>query len=482
MSISACQCCCLRRRRSPWLGPGPGLANTEDKPKACSRLAAAAAPPGCLVQVDALGIINICVPTPPPMPLLQAAAVARGRPPLDPGTNGVIKSRQLASGHWEARTYYRDFNGETLRPAASGPTSSAAERALKKRLTKLTAASAKNAPLARDDRFNKTLDMWIEDQEHRVRHGTLGDGSLRTYLVFLEAHIRPRLGKLRNHEVKVRTCDKLVKDKRDELGYTSAKTIRTVLSAACGLAVRYEAMDQNPVKSIERLAMGAGDQKKVKSMTMPQVHAMWDALATYAVRRQRDSKRRRIGHRSLVWPDLPDLSKGMLSTSVRIGEVLAITGEEVIRDTDGNTVIVVDWHIVRERGKGLVRKPGRKGNQPGIELQVPEWSVPMWRARKLAAGTGPLWAARDGGWLDPSNTIGRLRDALDESGFAWVTSHVWRKTVSRFMDEAGVSIGEIADQLGNTRAVAERHYVGKRKRNTKGAAALEALKQEDTGS
>ena len=40
-------------------------------------------------------------------------------------------------------------------------------------------------------------------------------------------------------------------------------------------------------------------------------------------------------------------------------------------------------------------------------------------------------------------------DALHDSGLAWVTSHVWRHTVATLLDEAGLTITEIADQLGN---------------------------------
>jgi integrase len=87
-----------------------------------------------------------------------------------------------------------------------------------------------------------------------------------------------------------------------------------------------------------------------------------------------------------------------------------------------------------------------------------------------------VFASLSGEWLDPSNTINRLRVALNQSGFEWVTSHVWRRTVGTLLDEAGLAVAEIADQLGNTRAVAEKHYIRTRATNTKGAAALESIR------
>jgi integrase len=64
---------------------------------------------------------------------------------------------------------------------------------------------------------------------------------------------------------------------------------------------------------------------------------------------------------------------------------------------------------------------------------------------------------------------------MDAIGYGWVTSHVWRKTVATVLDEAGLNLGEIADQLGNTREIVERHYVQKRPTNERAAAALEGV-------
>jgi integrase len=96
----------------------------------------------------------------------------------------------------------------------------------------------------------------------------------------------------------------------------------------------------------------------------------------------------------------------------------------------------------------------------------------MWRRRKLAADTGPLFPSWNGEWLDPSNLIHRVREAFDTSGYDWVTSHVFRKTVATVLDEAGLPIGAMADQLGNTRTVAEKHYIARRIANDHAAEAL----------
>jgi integrase len=130
-------------------------------------------------------------------------------------------------------------------------------------------------------------------------------------------------------------------------------------------------MDANPVKSMRRLSTPADPEASVTAMTLEQVHDMWVALRSFAESKATGGKR--LGSRVVVWADLADLSEAMLCTGVRIGEVLALRGEDVVRDDDGQTVVVVAGHIVRVTGEGIRREPWRKGRRAGVELGVPPW-------------------------------------------------------------------------------------------------------------
>lgn len=414
------------------------------------------------------------------------------RRPLPPGVHGNITVREIAPGVFKARCWYRALNGEMLRPAARGKSETDAIYSLQEALAEL-AKKAVKGELTADDRFRKGAEMWLDERREDVANGVLSANSLEVYESVLKNHVLPRVGSLRFRECKVAVFNSLIRSKRTDLGYSSAATIRTVCSGICGLAVQHEALDANPIRSISRLVQAAQDRKEIVAMKAKQIHQMWDALADYATKKEKDEIGRRLGRRSLVWKDLPDLSRGMLALGTRIGELLAITGSDVELDTEGRYLepdevapaepyvyVTVDWHLVREKGKGIIRKRGRKGPDGGKEgsiLRVPMWSKPMWLRRKLAAGEGPIFASLEGGWLDPSNTTKRLRAALDGSGFAWVTSHVWRKTVDGFMEESGMTPTERADHLGNTPAVEEKHYRPKRKINRKAAAALEVIER-----
>lgn len=128
----------------------------------------------------------------------------------------------------------------------------------------------------------------------------------------------------------------------------------------------------------------------------------------------------------------------MLATGIRIGEVLAPSGNDVTKNDDSNPAVWINADIIRVTGQGIVRVPGRKGNKPGLLLTVPP-TVRLAR-RRLA---GPVQHHQP-----PARSARQDRVRLV-------------KTVATLLDEAGLNVGEIADQLGNTRAVTERHYIKK---------------------
>ena len=230
-------------------------------------------------------------------------------------------------------------------------------------------------------------------------------------------------------------------------------------------------MHANPIRSVSRL-VGA-TQKEVVALTADQRADLLAKLEELARKRGVDSVGRSLGPRARIWLDMPDLVRTMLATGVRLGELLAL--DDAAFDAEART-LAIDWRIIRVPGHGLQRRALRKGNQRGLLLRVPKWSVPMLSRRTDAAmGGSPLFPSASGGWLDPSNVINRIGEAFDECGYNWVTSHVFRKTVATVLDEANLPTGAVADQLGNTRAVAEKHYIARRVANEQAADALENM-------
>jgi integrase len=161
----------------------------------------------------------------------------------------------------------------------------------------------------------------------------------------------------------------------------------------------------------------------------------------------------------------------MLATGVRIGEALAVSWDEV--DVAAG-VVNIDYTLIRIKGVGLVRK--RTNSLAGERtLPLPAFALTMLHRRKLATGgRGPLFPDSAEGWRDPSNTSRDLRNARGSDEFAWVTSHVFRKTAATEMDMAGLTPRQVADQLGHAKvSMTQDRYFGRRAVDRAGAEALD---------
>jgi integrase len=75
--------------------------------------------------------------------------------------------------------------------------------------------------------------------------------------------------------------------------------------------------------------------------------------------------------------DLPDLSRFMMATGVRIGEALALIWDGI--DIDPGTV-AVNYTVIRVKGVGLIRK-STKTEAGERTLPLPAWAVEMLKQR-----------------------------------------------------------------------------------------------------
>ena len=63
---------------------------------------------------------------------------------------------------------------------------------------------------------------------------------------------------------------------------------------------------------------------------------------------------------------------------------------------------------------------------------------------------------------DQSNSAKAIRGVLDGAGFEWAVPHTFRRTVATLLNEAGIPIARIADQLGHADpSMTARVYLGR---------------------
>lgn len=157
-----------------------------------------------------------------------------------------------------------------------------------------------------------------------------------------------------------------------------------------------------------------------------------------------------------------------------IGEALAVEWHQV--DFKARTA-TFDSTVIRVTGKGLLQNTTKTGS--GVRtLLLPVRAMEMLQQRFLRNPRldAPVFPDAKGGFRDPRNTRRDLRNARGSEGFAWVTSHNFRKTAATILDEAGLTGRRIADQLGHARpSMTHDVYLGRNSINPRAAAALEDI-------
>ncbi|MFI0471001.1 tyrosine recombinase XerC [Saccharopolyspora sp. 5N102] len=353
-------------------------------------------------------------------------------------------------------TKFRDFDGVTRPVERTGRTKAAAERNLKKALVERGKVRG-GASIKPETKFRDVAGLWLKALERKVDAGTRSPTTFDQYRSNLHLHVLPALGELRvGQEVTVPAAEAFLQALRTNKDVSVAKTARSVASGVMAHAVRHGALEQNPFRETSRLEKKR--RKRVRSLTL-------DERVKWLEQLEADDKANR-------W-DLPDLSRFMLATGVRIGEALAVFWPEVDL---GEGLVAVDYNVVRVKGKGLIRK-STKTEYGERTLPLPSWAVEMLRRRldETDDPDGPVFPDSLGGLRDPSNTRRVLRETRGSEGFAWVTSHVFRKTAATILDEAGLTARLIANQLGHSRpSMTQDVYMGREAVSRDTAEALEA--------
>ncbi|GAA2639883.1 site-specific integrase [Paractinoplanes durhamensis] len=422
-----------------------------------------------------------------------------GRPVLPLGTAGKV--RYIAAGvGWIARCGFRDYDGTTRTVERTGPTKPAAERRLKEALRDRTQHD-RDADINPDTKLRVVAEAWWA--------GFVADGktinSKRVYRLALENQILPHLANLRCREFSVGVSERFLRRVETEFGNSVAKTTRSVLSSMCAFAARLDAMDRNPVRDTSPISVKPkkGDPKALSV-------AQWRQLRAYVTYDPRAVRR-----------DIPDLIDFMSATGERLGECLAVDASAV--DVEAKSVAVLGT-VIHLTGVGVAVQRAPKSEAGERTIALPDWAWPMVQRRlanavqmvvrviKIDERTELLIAPRVSKagqkrtepkeWLkelldsgqettevikilfptsvgsirDPSNASRDVKAALGYAGLSGDTSHLLRKSVATQMNDAGVPIRLIADQLGHARAsMTEDYYFGRQKQATAGAPALESL-------
>ncbi len=349
-----------------------------------------------------------------------------GRPPLPLGTWGRIRRHRAGPTSWRAVANYRDYDGVTRQVERIRETGAKAERALVEYL-KNRARVSTDGEITADTRISEVCRVWF-DEFKRQKKAT---STLNTYDDVLRLHVLPSVGSLRVRELTVGVADRFLATVRDKTGPSAAKHAKTVLSQVMGLAARHDAIDHNPMRHVSSITI---EKKAARALTLAEVRRLRTGL---------------LADERAVARDVPALVDFMLGTGLRIGEALAVTWKAL--DLAAATV-EVRGTLTYERGTGWVIQPRPKTESGWRTLHLPPWLVALLGAREHDGNSwNVVFPSPLGKLRDRSNTNDDLRAALDPLGFDWVTSHNFRKTAATLLNDGGLTVREIADQLGHKR-------------------------------
>lgn len=372
--------------------------------------------------------------------------MARPRTPI--GTFGDITFIPAGGGKVKARVRFRDHDGQLRLVQATGANRSGAERALKEKLAKRENHSAGSGELTPDSSFRQLVDVWLEDLD---LEGKLAESTRALYERNMRQLVMPAFENYLLREISVRKVDQFIKRLASAKSYSTAKQARTVLSLAFGLAVRYDALRENPVRDTARLRKPSSE---TMALTLDEVEAIRDAVRSW----------RRAPGTPGPPPDgqLEQIIEVMLGTSARIGEVLAIRKCDVDVTVTPATVRICGT-IVSPAGKPTYRQSHPKTAKSTRVVSVPTFAAEVIRQRLAVVSHEPaenlLFHTRNGTPLTTNNIRRRLRSVLSDAGIEGVTPHAFRRTVATVLDRAsGPDLA--AELLGHTSSkITKEHYI-----------------------
>ncbi len=381
---------------------------------------------------------------------------------LEIGEHGDIAYRPAPGDRVTASCYYRNGVGRRRRIEATAGSKTAARRQALAMLERVMASGAASGYSVRTT-FGQVAEQWFSDIADLVEAGRRSPTTATLYRSVLDRHVMPQLGSVRLSELSTGRVDQFLRECRRSSGYSVAKTARSVVSGVCGFAARRDAIRYNPVREAARLESVPKESRALTVAECLEWLAILDA----------DGRAAEM--------DLPDLTRFLMGTGLRLGEALALDWCDV---DPTHRVVRVDRTVVRVRRRGVLAKSPK--SRSGVRvLRLPAWLAELLAAkRSRSGGVGLVFANSVGAYRDVSAVNKEYRRVRAGTAFEWVVPHTYRKTVATLLDQGGLSARTVADQLGHAQiSMTQNVYMGRRVVDDSVANTLDAVMPEvATGS
>lgn len=387
-----------------------------------------------------------------------------GRPPLPIGTAGKFSEpKEVAPGVLEVMCGFRDYDGVTRRVRARGATGAKATAALREKVRDRKRRASGTDELTIESTLAVLIDRWVETLQPKRRGDSgdrdkLADDTVDGYEKICANIIKPGLGGVRLRELNTQRCDSWLASLA-----TRRRETRSVLAQVCGLGVRWNLLEYNPIRETESPPRGKSDKR---TLLPGEVTLLADRAVAW-----RDAPMPRGGSRR--GSDIVEVLTLFMATGERIGEVLALLWEDVEHlDDYTRPATVTITGTVDKRGK---RQPLPKSEHGYRRLLLPNYgreALIAQRARGYPFDV--VFPSRAGTVRWPSNTRRTWREIRGDD-YAWVVPKTFRKTAATAIErEFGAEAA--AAQLGHSSPdITRKHYIDRAHEAPDNTAALDAF-------
>jgi integrase len=385
------------------------------------------------------------------------------RNPLQPGEVGKVRTMQVRPGLWRADAFYSDRSGARGRCRKSGRTETAARRALKAELEERLVLDSPHALVTPTSGVNEAVETYLTNRMDDARNGIgrANPRSVKIYRSIAENWIKPILGELQVRDLSAGRLDSYF---RNDVPPTRYADVRKVLHAFIKWLHVQGALQRDPVVSLQSYQRKHIQRRsKDREITTEDLRMALAAIDEW-MNRKRPGPRPTTTYRDLILL--------IAGTACRPGEALALRRGDIdlsyaIAPGTTKPVAHVTGTVVydAEHG-GLYRQPFTKSNGAGDRTVIlPPFVATMLRERMMAAPPNEhdaIFATKKGNWLSLNNINTRLRDSIlkDTEIGTWFELRLLRSATGTVVaNEFGAEAA--AAQMGNTREVAETHYIHK---------------------
>ncbi len=383
---------------------------------------------------------------------------------LQPGEIGNLRTRQIKPGLWRADAFYCDHDGNKGRTRKVGRTETAARRALLDEIEeRLEFGASAGSLVTPKSRVSQALEIYLTNRMDDARNGIgrANPRSIKIYRSVAENWIVPILGQLQVRHLNSGRLDDYF---RNDVPPSRYPDVRKTLHSFIKWLIVQGAVKQDPMDSLQSYQRrGLQRRSKDREVTAEDLQAVLSAIEEYV------SAKRSGPRPSRVYRDLVLFIAG---TACRPGEALALRRTDIdftyqiAPGVTGAVAHLTGTVVYDSDHGGLYRQPHTKANGAGDRTVIlPAFVVTMLRERLIASPPNQhdaVFASRTGNWLSLTNINTRFRDRIlkDTDVGQWFELRLLRSATGTFVANA-LGAEAAAAQMGNSREVAETHYIHK---------------------